>query len=154
MKKYIFIFALQVSLLAGCGPQSTSPVGKYFSLYTENIDTEVSCCGIVNPMENMEWLHNKMVAFQDSINQIDASELAPTTSFKVVLYTYDINGETINLLYVTIDAFISPQVLWQNIAEGIYYDCDGVAVDTATKDGILTEQQEVCCIVIDRYGYI
>lgn len=152
MKTRTSFCVLLVMLLWSCTPKSIIPVGKYFLMYDEYIDREAVCCEVVDPMENMEWLHNKMIAFKDSINHVASIDVTQVwmTYFVVELYTYENESETINLLYVSIDTGET------HVTEGVYYDCDGRVTnwDFELGEGVLTDKQRVCQILCTYRGLI
>lgn len=101
MKKTFILCTLFVLLLTGCDNNNFS--AKHLPDIIE-IDTTAVCCGILNPVENMEWLHDIVsIYLSDSIklrethrSELEVSSITYTDTEEeeynaVELYYYSYN---------------------------------------------------------------
>lgn len=117
MKK-CFVFLALSTLLCIVGCQRKEPnMGQYDHYYTIEIDTTLTCCGIDNPVQNMDWLHDKVQEF-----------ISDSTQRKKQFRTF-------MMVDVYMEKETSADVLWIYISDndkGELMSCDGTSLFQGT----------------------
>ena len=76
MKKLIFIFSLSALILVGCE--------KHYEC-TIWVNTDVECCNVKNPIDNLEWLKELYNVYKMPIKQRNLDNLIFSFYSKMIL---------------------------------------------------------------------
>lgn len=110
MKKLIFIFSLSALILVGCE--------KHYKC-TIWVNTDVECCNVKNPIDNLEWLKELYNVYKDAYK---------TTEFRQPDFFFLFQNDTTQENFIVIDTK-GEYSSWIHI-----YDCNGNKIDGGVYD--------------------
>ena len=127
MKRLIFFIPLFLFMLVGCekkrSENNSNPIEKPIEYErTVWINPDVECCGVKNPINNLEWLKELYKMYKDSYFSTATGLKEPEFIF---LFQNDITQE--NFVVIDLNGEYSS---WITI-----YDCSGNKIDGGVYDG-------------------
>ena len=119
MKKLIFFISISMLILAGC---SVKKDGNFTHTDIDNnriiwVNWEVECCGVNDPLNNLEWLKKDYDRVLKLYEQIE--------SMPYVYYCYFFLFRN-DLTYI--DYIVRKSTMWK-YSNFMIYECDGTIVD-------------------------
>ncbi len=119
MKKLIFFISLSMLILVGCGVKkggnsTCTDIDKNRTIW---VNQEVECCGVKDPINNLEWLNNE---FYSTYNKCINYRTNYTFHYYAFLFKNNVTQEN----FVIVNSNYYSGISWI-----IIYNCDGTIID-------------------------